>query len=92
LALGELAKELRGSETRFLLVTPNSRRVDQQALIDAVGLQRSEVSAFDLSSLRLKIVPAVVLVDSSGHVLFSREGLVDEDGQAAIRRAINGRS
>jgi hypothetical protein len=90
-ALGELAKELRGSETRFLLVTPSSRRVDQQGLIDAAGLQSSEVSAFDLSSLRLKIVPAVVLIDSAGRVLFSREGLVDEDGQTAIRRAVGER-
>jgi hypothetical protein len=89
-ALGSLAKELRGSATRFLLITPNTRIVDQQALIDAVGLERSEVSALDLSSLRLKIVPSVVLVDRSGRILYSHEGLIDEDGSVAIRRAVDG--
>jgi hypothetical protein len=89
-ALGPLAKELRGSATRFLLVTPNTRLVDQQALIEAVGLQSSEVSSFDLSSLRLKIVPSVVLVDRSGRILYSREGVIDEDGGVAIRRAVEG--
>jgi hypothetical protein len=59
-------------------------------LIDAVGLERSEVSALDLSSLRLKIVPSVVLVDRSGRILYSHEGLIDEDGSVAIRRAVDG--
>lgn len=87
-ALAALAADLRGSPTRFLLVTPNVRHVDQQDLVQAVGLSDSEVAALDLSKLRLKNVPAVVLVDRSGRILFSREGLVDDEGQAAIRRAI----
>jgi hypothetical protein len=88
--LASLAADLRGSGTRFLLVTPNVRHVDQQALIQAIGLQGTEVSDLDLSTLRLKIVPSVVLVDGTGRVLYSREGLVDEDGRTAIRRAIDG--
>lgn len=88
-AFGALAQELQGSETRFLLVTPNVRHVDQQALIDAVGVKSSEVAALDFSSIRLKNVPAIVLVDGAGRVLYSREGFVDDEGQAAIRQAIS---
>jgi hypothetical protein len=84
-----LAADLRGSKTRFLLVTPNVRHVDQQALANAIGLQGDEISDLDLSTLRLKNVPTVVLVDGAGRVLYSREGLVDEEGSAAIRRAID---
>jgi thiol-disulfide isomerase/thioredoxin len=83
-----LAADLSGTETRFVLLTPNTRHVDQQALVEAIGLTSAETMALDLSKLRLKNVPAVVLVDRAGHVLFSREGLVDEDARTSIRQAI----
>jgi hypothetical protein len=85
---GELAAGLRSSQTRFLLLTPTNRHTDQQSLITAAGLQSSEFVSFDLSTLRLKNIPAVVLVDRSGRILYSREGYVDEDGRAAILSAV----
>jgi hypothetical protein len=89
-AFGELAVELRGTQTRFLLLTPTIRHADQESLLAAASLQASEFAAFDLTTLRLKSVPSVVLVDRAGRILYSREGYVDEDARAAIRAAIKG--
>jgi thioredoxin-related protein len=86
-----MAEELRGSRTRFLLVTPAIRHVDQQTLVSAASLHTAESVALDLTTLRLKNVPTFVLVNQAGRVLYSREGYLDEDGSEAVRSAISRR-
>jgi hypothetical protein len=90
-SFGKLAEELRGSNTHFVLITPAIRRVDQQTLVSAASLQASESMALDLTTLRLKNVPTVVLVNRAGRILYSREGYLDEDGSEAIRLAMSRR-
>jgi hypothetical protein len=88
-ALSRLAEKLRGSRTRFLLITPAARRVDQQTLVSAASLQAAESTALDLTTLRLKNVPTLVLVNQTGRILYSREGYLDEDGAQAVRLAMS---
>jgi hypothetical protein len=90
-SLGKMAEELRGSRTRFLLVTPAIRHVDQQTLVSAASLHTAESVALDLTTLRLKNVPTFVLVNQAGRVLYSREGYLDADGSEAVRSAISRR-
>ncbi|HVW03419.1 MAG TPA: hypothetical protein VHB78_00355 [Vicinamibacterales bacterium] len=90
-SLGKMAEELRGSRTRFLLVTPAVRHVDQQTLVSTASLHAAESVALDLTTLRLKNVPTFVLVNQTGRILYSREGYLDEDGSEAVRSAISRR-
>ncbi len=77
-ALKRLAEDLRGSSTRFLLVTPVAMKADQEALENNLGLTASEHATLDMSGLKVTSVPTMVLVDRSGRILFSREGFVDQ--------------
>jgi hypothetical protein len=79
-ALTKLAKDVRGSSTAFLLVTPDTMKSDQKTLEIALGLTATEHVALDLSALKVRSVPTVVLVDRSGRVLFTREGYIDDAG------------
>jgi len=87
-AFRAVASDLRGSATRLVLLTPASMRSCQQAFAGARGLEANEHLAIDLSKLRVRSLPTVVLVDRTGRVLYAKEGLIDSEGQAAIQQAI----
>lgn len=86
-ALFELATDLRGSTAGFLLITPTTMRVDQESLVRSIGLIPSETTSLDVTKLRVDAVPAAVVVDRVGRVLFSREGYIDGSARADIEAA-----
>jgi thioredoxin-related protein len=90
-ALTRLSSELRGSSTTFLLVTPTKMKADQEIFVAAVGLAKTEYVSLDLSALKVRSVPTVVLVDESGRVLFSREGYVDDAVHDAVMGVARGK-
>jgi hypothetical protein len=89
-ALAELVSGFRAASStpvRMVLITPTMLRVDQDAYAKAIGADADDYLPLDTSSLRIKLVPTVVVVDRTGRILFVREGVVAAADRDAIRAA-----
>jgi len=86
-ALRAIAADVRRSQGHLVVITPKEQWAAQQELADRYALEASQVIAMDLGGLRLKYVPTVAVVDRAGRVRYVHEGVVDEEGRAAIERA-----
>lgn len=59
---------------RMVMVTGTTFHQDETAFARSIGLDESRLVRVDLTKLRLKRVPALVLVDRRGRVLLAKEG------------------
>jgi hypothetical protein len=49
-----------------------------------VGIEAARLIQTDMQNLRLRYVPAVVMIDATGTVLWSREGVLTETERSEI--------
>jgi hypothetical protein len=76
-----------------LIVTDTTFQKDESAFAHAVGIPPSRLFRTDLTKLHLKRIPAIVVVDRSGKVLASEEGIPSEvQHEAIVRTALSGLS
>ncbi len=68
------------------MVTDTTFQKDESAYARAVGIPPSRLFRTDLAKLRLKRIPAIVVVDRTGTVLASEEGVPSEVQHEAIVR------
>jgi hypothetical protein len=58
----------------MVMVTGTMFRQDETAFARSIGIDESRLVRVDLTKLRLKRVPALVLVDGQGRVLLAQDG------------------
>jgi len=85
--LAAIASELAGSSIPTVLVTSGAASEQERSFATAMGIDDRHVVPFDLSTLRLQVVPTVVLVNTQGDVLFAMEGIPSDEQQQQLLRA-----
>ena len=94
-ALAGLAELLtKGKSARFVLVTSERRREAGAQYAADLGLAAESVIYTDLTALKVRQVPALVVVDNSGSILFVRDGApssADIDTVARLAGALSAR-
>jgi hypothetical protein len=82
--VAEFSAEPRGHAV--LIGSSDSRRfTDQDSFAKAIGLDRAAVHEVDLSQIRLRAVPATMVLDRNGRILAFHEGaLTDADAQRLL--------
>jgi hypothetical protein len=79
--------ELRRHPANVVVVTSQAHRDDEIPYARDLGLDESHVIGLDLSGLRLKVVPTLVLVDDEGQVRFTSEGVISPTQEQDLLRA-----
>jgi hypothetical protein len=79
------------ADTALTLVAPEKPAAEQREFAEAIGIDATRIVYADLRSLRLRYVPAVVVTDRAGRVLFAREGLMTETDRLDLLRALESR-
>jgi hypothetical protein len=75
-------------DVRVVMVTPAFSQ-DEQFFARSVGIDETRLFPVEGKRLRIRHVPAYVMVDASGMVLLTREGRVtDADREAIVRFAL----
>jgi len=83
-----ISRELAATPTNMQFVTGQTDLDAELEYANEIGLATTQVVRMDLSALRLQVVPALVLVDRSGKVLFTKEGVPTADDQQQLFRQI----
>jgi hypothetical protein len=88
-SLADLVADLQQqTDVRAVMVTSRRDRPDQEGFGRSLGLQASQVVPVDFTSMRIKTVPAVVVVDRSGTVVYARAGPLSRSDHAALIRKV----
>jgi len=82
-----VTRELRDQSVNVVVVTSQAHREDEIPYARDLGLDEGHVIGIDLSSLRLKVVPTLVLVDGQGQVRFTSEGVISPTQEQDLLRA-----
>jgi thioredoxin-related protein len=72
-----------------VLVTARTFPVEERSFALELGIDPASVYQTDLQKLRVRLVPTMVLTDTSGKILMAREGLITENDRAEIVRLVN---
>jgi hypothetical protein len=73
-------------DVRVVMVTPPAFSQDEQLFARSVGINETRLFPVESKRLRIRHIPAYVMVDASGTVLLTREGRVTETDREAIVR------
>ena len=73
--LAALAPRLRQTPTDIVMIISGAHAGDEAVYAHDLGVDAAHLVALDLSGLRVKLLPTVVLVNRSGQVLYSVEGV-----------------
>ena len=77
-AMATLAAALRDRATvRVTMVVADGTQADERKYLHDIGLTDGHLAGVDFRALRLQRVPTTVLVDRTGRVLYSLEGVLD---------------
>ena len=87
-----LADRLRRASSDVVLITGGADARDEAAYASDLGLDASHLVPMNLSALRVKLVPTLVLVDQGGRVVYSIEGVPTDADQARLIEAAASRS
>ena len=71
---------------RIVLVTGDALPDEERLFALELGIDPSHIHRTDLPRLRLRLVPTLVLADSTGKILMVREGLLTESDRLDIVR------
>jgi hypothetical protein len=74
-------------DVRVILVTGEALPEEEQLFARDLGLAPSRVLQTDLSRLRVRQVPTMVVADAAGRILIAREGLLTESDRIDVVRA-----
>jgi hypothetical protein len=69
------------------LVPTGAKSDDEAAYGRAIGLSEAEITPVAVQTLRLRVVPTVVVVDRNGRIQFSAEGVLSGAQEGALRQA-----
>jgi hypothetical protein len=70
------------------LVTAGPAAPQEIEFARGLGLEAGQVTAVDLSTLRVRTVPSFVLVDDKGGIHYAREGAVPASQQEDVLRTM----
>jgi hypothetical protein len=91
-ALAALTTALRDRGTvRVTMVVADGTQADEGNYLHDIGLTAGHLAAVDFRTLRLQRVPTTVLVDRTGHVLYSLEGEPTASDQMELLRLASAR-
>jgi thiol-disulfide isomerase/thioredoxin len=86
--LSKLAARDNGATVHVVAVTGPQNHLSSVKFAQQIGLDASHLAAIDVTRLRLKNVPAWVLVDRSGHVRAALEGIPAQADQDHLLRTV----
>lgn len=84
-----IAKATRLAGIGAVMVSGRTAQEDERRFAKAVGLADSALVRIDLTALRVKEVPTMLLVDRTGRILHLQSGLPDEAAQKALMKALD---
>jgi hypothetical protein len=88
-SLADLVADLQQqTDVRAVMLTSRRDRADQERFGRSLGLVDSQVVPVDFTSMRIKAVPAVVVVDRAGMVVYARAGPLSHSDQVALIRKV----
>ena len=76
----------RDSDVQVVMVTGRLDEDAERRFAAGVGLDGARVLSTDMQRFRLRYIPAVVITDDRGRVLFAHEGLLTEDDGVNVVR------
>ena len=75
-------------DVHVVLVTGGGSPEEERVFAVELGIDSSDIHPIDLTGLRVRVVPTMVLVDRTGRILMAREGrLTETDRIDIVRRA-----
>jgi hypothetical protein len=77
----------RRPDVRVMMVSGSTDEHNEIFAAD-VGLHPSDLIRTDMSMLRLRYIPALVVADKTGQILLAREGLLTETDRNDVMRAV----
>ncbi len=86
--LQSLANETRRLGIAPRLVSEDAHAAGADVFVASLGLQPSEVLRVNVSTLRVRVVPTVVVVDRFGRILYVREGVVPASATVPVLDAV----
>jgi thiol-disulfide isomerase/thioredoxin len=86
--LSKLAARNNGTTVRVVAVTGPQSRESSVAFARQIGLDEAHLATVDVTKLRLKTVPAWVLVDRSGQIHAAFEGIPSPGEQDQLLRTV----
>jgi thioredoxin-related protein len=87
-AFADLVRDLREQGVDTVIVTNQHQRPSQVAYGQELGVREERVLSLDLSTLKVQLVPSIVLVDRAGTVVYARAGALAHDDRAAVARTL----
>jgi len=84
-----IARASRVAGIRAVMVSGRNARDDEDRYARAVGLNEAALVRMELSHLRVKEVPTVLLVDRMGRIRYVQSGLPDNAQQINLLRALD---
>lgn len=88
-ALERIADTFRQAMTPVLVISTGARATDGIGYAAEIGVERTSVLALDVSTLRLRVVPTIVLVNRAGEVLYAAEGVPTDQQAEQLLRLVN---
>src|SRR5262249_28025702 len=82
-----IAPRLRQASADVVIVTSGAHADDEGTYARDVGVDAAHLVRLDITTLKVKLVPTAVLVDRSGRVLFTVEGVPSASDQQQLLRA-----
>ena len=76
------------TEVRTLMITSRRNRMDQEGFGRSLGIRDEHVISVDFTSMKIKTIPAVVVVDRQGRVVYARAGAQAPSNEAALIRKV----
>lgn len=83
----KIAGRLSDTPTPMYLITSGARSDDEARFTQQVGIAADRLVMLNFSSLRLQVVPTLVVVDQQGTVIYASEGPPSDQQQEELLRA-----